>query len=258
MRHFAEWEPIAAGESGAKVYRAPDGSCYAKCVPATQADSLVEERDRLLWLGAEGIPCAPVVDWLDDAHCAVLVSGTVKGISADMLDADDLESAWPSIADAVRTLHALPPALCPFDRGLSRMHAIASDVVGRGAVHPEFLADEDRGVPPRLLLHRLDSEVAQRLEQEAADPVVCHGDLCLPNILISPEDRSVAGFIDVGRLGTADRHADLALLLANARETWPDEPTARAADEQFSQRYEFSLDPERLSFYLRLDPLTWD
>lgn len=67
----------------------------------------------------------------------------------------------------------------------------------------------------------------------------------------------MSGFIDLGRLGAADRHADLALLLANARETWGDEERARGADAAFAERYGMPLDQERLRFYLYLDPLTW-
>lgn len=66
-----------------------------------------------------------------------------------------------------------------------------------------------------------------------------------------------AGLIDLGRLGVADPYADLALLRANARETWPDEVTARAADHEFSELYGIDRDAERQRFYLLLDPLTW-
>jgi streptomycin 3"-kinase len=49
----------------------------------------------------------------------------------------------------------------------------------------------------------------------------------------------------------------LALLLANARETWQDEEQALAADAAFEERYGIALDHDRLTFYLHLDPLTW-
>jgi streptomycin 3"-kinase len=58
-------------------------------------------------------------------------------------------------------------------------------------------------------------------------------------------------------LGRADRYADLALLLANSRETWPDEDHATAADEAFARDYGVTLDADRQRFYLHLDPLTW-
>lgn len=104
---------------------------------------------------------------------------------------------------------------------------------------------------------RLTEQLNDRLAQEPGDTVVCHGDLCLPNIVLDPDTLDVAGFIDLGRLGTADRYADIALLLANARETWPNETTATTADEEFARGYDLTLDPNRQRFYLHLDPLTW-
>ncbi|MFI5617672.1 phosphotransferase [Streptomyces sp. NPDC051567] len=119
-----------------------------------------------------------------------------------------------------------------------------------------------RGVPADQvsaadLRARLVPQVARRRDQEAADTVVCHGDLCLPNIVLDPQTLKVSGFIDLGRLGLAGRHADLSLLLTNARETWPDEHRARSADAAFAERYGLTLDHDRLRFSLHLDPLTW-
>ncbi len=66
------------------------------------------------------------------------------------------------------------------------------------------------------------------------------------------------GLIDLGRLGTADRYADLALMIANAEENWaaPDE-AERAFAVLFNVLGIEAPDRERLAFYLRLDPLTW-
>ncbi|MER7703611.1 hypothetical protein ABTX81_12005 [Kitasatospora sp. NPDC097605] len=83
------------------------------------------------------------------------------------------------------------------------------------------------------------------------------GDLCLPSIVLDPRSLDVSGSVDLGRLGQADRHADLALLLANARETWTNELQAQAADTAFAESYGLVLDHDRLRFYLHLDPLTW-
>ena len=44
------------------------------------------------------------------------------------------------------------------------------------------------------------------------DPVVCHGDLSIPNVLFDPDTVEFTGFIDVGRVGTADRHADIGIV----------------------------------------------
>jgi len=76
-------------------------------------------------------------------------------------------------------------------------------------------------------------------------------------VLVDPATDRVTALIDLGRLGTADPYGDIALLLATARQTWPDEAMARRADQEFAEIYGTELDPARQDFYLRLDPLTW-
>lgn len=249
-----DWTPVTSGESGALVFRSADGQRYAKCAPA---DELAQERDRVAWLGTTGIPGPAVLDWQVGEGDACLVTSAVRGVPADRVPASVLRQAWPAITAAVRALHALPSDGCPFGRRLSRMFAMAEDVVARGAVDPEFLPVEQQTTPPAELLARLAGQVDHRLGQEVHDTVVCHGDLCLPNIILDPDTLRVTGFIDLGRLGRADRYADIALLLANARETWPDENQARAADTAFARDYGIALDADRQRFYLHLDPLTW-
>ncbi|MFD6284764.1 APH(3'') family aminoglycoside O-phosphotransferase [Streptomyces sp. NPDC060205] len=253
----AEWLPVTAGESGAAVFRSADATRYAKCVPAADAADLEAERDRSTWLSDQGVPGPRVLDWRSGDAGSCLVTSAVSGVPADQVPAEDLRVAWERIADAVRGLHATPVNQCPFRRGLDAMVALARDVVARDAVNPEFLPVDQRQTSGAELLERLTRQVERRREQEAVDLVVCHGDLCLPNIILDPRTLDVSGFIDLGRLGPADRHADLALLLANARETWTDEEQARDADLAFAERYGIALDHDRLRFYLHLDPLTW-
>lgn len=76
--------------------------------------------------------------------------------------------------------------------------------------------------------------------------------------MVDPKTLQCTGLIDLGRLGTADRYADLALMIANAEENWaaPDE-AERAFAVLFNVLGIEAPDRERLAFYLRLDPLTW-
>ncbi|MCG8920593.1 APH(3'') family aminoglycoside O-phosphotransferase [Actinokineospora sp. PR83] len=252
-----DWSPVTAGESGAAVFRSADATRYAKCVPAAGAADLAAERDRTAWLGGQGVPGPRVLDWQAGAAGACLVTSAVPGTPADQVSAEDLRVAWGHIADAVRRLHGVPVSRCPFSRSLNTVVAVARDVVARDAVNPEFLPVEQQDTPTAELLDRLTRQVPRRREQEAADTVVCHGDLCLPNIVLDPRTLDVSGFLDLGRLGLADRHADLALLLANARETWADEEHGQVQDRAFAERYGTAVDPDRLRFYLHLDPLTW-
>ncbi len=249
------WLPVTAGESGDRVWRRPDGRAFAKQAGPGRADLLAGERDRLVWLERAGFAAAPrVVDW----DGGTLVMTALPGVPAGDLDGDDLMAAWPSIAATIGALHALPAADCPFDRGLHAMAARARDVVARDAVNPDFLPDEDRGISAAQLLARVTAELPARLAQEASSQVVVHGDACLPNIMVDPATSACTGLIDLGRLGVADRYADLALLVANSADSWSSPAqAAQALDLLFSGLDIASIDGGRLQFYLRLDPLTW-
>jgi streptomycin 3"-kinase len=177
------------------------------------------------------------------------------GVPASELDSATLLRAWPALVGVLRGLHELPAGDCPFERRLARMFRIAEDVVRRDAVNPDFLTQDQRGRPHTELLADLRAQLDERLAQEPGDLVVCHGDACLPNFMVDPDTLECTGLIDLGRLGTADRHADLSLLQANARETWQGDDENRA--NRLLPTLYGPTDPARMSFYLHLDPLTW-
>nr|WP_276310108.1 aminoglycoside 3'-phosphotransferase [Nocardioides speluncae] len=248
---------MRSGESGAEVFRSADGALHRKRVATDRSASLAAERDRLRWLSGTGIPGPDVIDWSEGDGGAELTMTTVPGVPADILIAGQLWDAWTSIAEAVRGLHEVPTATCPFSHDVVDLVEIARAVVRRGAVNPEFLRPEDRMVAPSELLARLELQLEVRMEQQSADAVVCHGDLCLPNLIVDPDAGSLSGFIDVGRLGVGDPHVDLTLLLATARETWSDDVEAARAEAELERHYGPALDHDRMRFYLALDPLTW-
>lgn len=252
-----EWEPVARGESGASVFHDQGLQRYAKICEAERMADLAAERDRCVWLSQTAIPCAAVLDWRESAADACLVTQAVPGVPASELSAPALRAAWPSIVDTVRTLHGLPTDRCPFDRTIGQMMPLAEATVAARRVVVEFLPVALQRTPPKQILGEIKAELSHRLAQERDQLVVCHGDLCLPNILVDRTTGQVTGLIDLGRFGIADPYADIALLLATARETWSDDTAARRADEEFAEIYGTRLDSERQDFYLRLDPLTW-
>ncbi|HEY7816158.1 MAG TPA: phosphotransferase, partial [Nakamurella sp.] len=83
------------------------------------------------------------------------------------------------------------------------------------------------------------------------DPVVCHGDLCLPNVLADAHTGRITGVIDLGRLGVADRHQDLALA---TRSLGPANPQfGPDAAQVFLTAYGLPVEPALLAFYRLLD-----
>lgn len=239
------WEPVSGGESATDVFRR--GAVYAKCCGPAGVGELQAERDRVEWLAGTSMPGASVLDWIESEEGAALLTSAVPGVAASELPWS--EKLVTSFATALRSLHELPISTCPFDRPLTEVLGLAEDVVRRGAVNPDFLTDEWRLVEPSELLARLHAELPEVASK--ADLVVCHGDACLPNFLFDPDTLEFTGVIDLGRLGIADRHTDLALVRAQLADEWS------ADADDFFAAYGLTPDPQRLNFYHLLDPLTW-
>jgi streptomycin 3"-kinase len=262
-----DWVPVDIGESDTSVYRR--GNTFAKCCDPSGIAELAAERDRITWLAGTGLTGAKALDWIErgDDHAqppnkpthplpvpiafsggACLLTSAVPGVPGDMLPPASRDRAMRSLGATLRELHSL--ADCPFERPLAEVIASASDVVRRGAVNPAFLTDEWRRLRPSELL---DQVVAERPYIESVlEPVVCHGDACLPNIFFDPETLEVTGFIDLGRLGIADRYSDLALTTIQFHDEWAADPAP------FLEAYGVpDPDPRRLHFFRLLDPLTW-
>lgn len=78
--------------------------------------------------------------------------------------------------------------------------------------------------------------------------VVAHGDACVPNTLVGPDGRWTA-HVDLGRLGVADRWADLAVASANL-----DRNFGAGWQADLFAAYGVVRDEERIRFYRAL----WD
>ncbi|TCC64498.1 aminoglycoside 3'-phosphotransferase [Kribbella pittospori] len=240
------WEQVKGGESDTSLYRRAD--VFAKCCGPDGVPELRDERDRAEWLAGTAIPSATVVDWVESADGACLMTTAVPGVPGDSLAVEDRARAMDSLGRVVRELHSLTD--CPFDRPLASVVALAEDVVRRGAVNPAFLTDEWRKLDPAELLARV---VAERPYAESVQELaVCHGDLCLPNVIFDPSTLEVTGLIDVGRLGISDRYIDLALTTIQIHDEWSVDPAPFLASYGLPDP-----DQRRLEFYRLLDPLTW-
>ncbi len=83
--------------------------------------------------------------------------------------------------------------------------------------------------------------------------MVCHGDLCLDNVLIDPSGPAVSGVLDVGRLGTADRWLDLAVTRRNIAVECAGRGFGPADADRFLRSYGCPPDERRDTFYRLLD-----
>jgi aminoglycoside 3'-phosphotransferase-2 len=200
-----------------------------------------DEIARLRWLGAKGIPCPEVLrtgsadggDWL----LMSALPGRDLAVSFEL----GPEHCLTVMADALRRLHAIDIASCPFDHRLVHRVARARQHLDAGLVD-ESDFDSDR------LGRTAQSEYAELLATlpTSEDLVVTHGDASFPNVLTDGE--RFTGFVDVGRLGVADRWQDLALAWRSAESNF-----AAGAGDLFLSLYSVRRDDTKLRFFRLLD-----
>ncbi|MEU5977786.1 APH(3')-V family aminoglycoside O-phosphotransferase [Streptomyces sp. NPDC047315] len=250
------WTSVSEGDSGAVVYHltGEQPELYVKIAPNAPENSAFDlpgEADRLEWLARHGVPVPRLVERGADAGAAWIVTEAVRGVSA--------AEEWPehqrfavveAMAGLARTLHDLPADECPFDHGLSIALAEARHNVANDLVDLEDLQDQYEGWSGEQLIAEVERTRPQQ-EQRA----VCHGDLCPNNVLLDPETCEVTGVIDVGRLGVADPHSDIALAvreLAIDEDPWFGPQYA----ERFLEHYGVQrVDKDKVAFYQLLDEL---
>jgi kanamycin kinase len=251
-----DWIPVTIGASAAAVFRleGPGGGLYVKLMMAgAQPDATLDlqgEADRLGWLGECNIPVPEVVEIVTGADLGYLVTRAVPGASAaDVWPTDQRPAVVDAVADLLRTLHALPVASCPFDHSLAVTMAAARRAVELSAVDLDDLDPERSGWTGEQLLRQLEITAPA-----CEDLVVSHGDYCLPNVVLDPATMRVSGLVDVGRMGRADRHLDLALMTRSLES--PQNPAYGPEHaRRFLRRYAGSrdIDQGQIEFYRLLD-----
>lgn len=199
---------------GAGVFRLTGATpLYVKITPVTDhpdpGRSAIAEAQRLEWLRHSDIPVPEVVDSGTEDGFEYLVSTAAPGVPAsDPWPRHQRMRVMDALAEFAVKLHAVPVAGCPFDRDLPVTLANARRAVALGMVDARYFDAERQGRDVGDVL----AEVEELATALAARPrVLCHGDYCLPNVLLDPETVTVTAMIDVGRLGAADRCWDLAL-----------------------------------------------
>ncbi|WP_034386205.1 APH(3') family aminoglycoside O-phosphotransferase [Deinococcus sp. YIM 77859] len=240
----ARWEAVTTGRSGAEVWRSQRYVVKVQARGGLPVSTLLQERERLRWLWRR-VPVPAVVGYEVTPTHEYLALSRLPGIPMSHPDAAlHPERVTDLLARALRELHALPVRECPFNMSLPVTLRLARERVQAGVVDESDFDEERQGRSAAELLSELI-----RTRPETEDIVVTHGDACLPNVLLNGE--YVEGFVDVGRAGLADRHADLALAWRSLRHNLGPEHA-----ERFLDLYGRALvDERKLAYYRLLDEL---
>ncbi|WP_432755113.1 APH(3')-II family aminoglycoside O-phosphotransferase [Pseudomonas sp. WMBT8] len=236
-------EQQAIGESRADVFRlrrdnGPD--LFLKAEPLVEHAELADEIERLHWLQQQGLPAPVVLDQVQENHHHWLLMSAMPGqdLASSALSAAQIIDV---LATALRTLHQVPVAQCPFDHNLEQRITVAREHVDAGLIDGTDFDDERLGRSVRDVFAEL---LATR--PATHDLVVTHGDACLPNFMAA--DAHFSGFIDCGRLGVSDRYQDLALAARSVERN-----LGREWVRPFFELYGVEPDEQRMAFYCLLD-----
>jgi aminoglycoside phosphotransferase len=238
---------IGHGESGDLVLGIDaDPPLVAKVVGPgeTRLAEFEREAAALVWL--DGRFGAPRLVWRGEAQGRpALVMTAIPGVALHAVPPEDAERAAAAAIERLAELHAAPIADCPFDERLAVKLANAARRIAAGAFEPDRVEPHNAGKAPEALLAEL------RLAQPAGeDLVVTHGDACWPNFVLRPDGG--VGIVDLGRMGVADRHQDLALFVRSGERNAPglDLPTLLRRHYPLAR-----LDATKLEYYRELDEL---
>jgi kanamycin kinase len=228
--HLSTWR--LTGPAGAER--------FAKVDTEGRYPTLRGEADRMTWAIAY-LPVPEVVSIGRVGAATVLVTEALPGRAAT-------DPAWQEDPGAPALAHALGRGLrafhraveeewCPFRFDLAHAldhvaRRVALDDVDRRGFHAEH-AD----LSPATALARLEDTAP-----DDEDLVVCHGDYCPPNVLLT--DGAVTGYVDLGELGVADRWWDVAVGGWSAAWNF-----GADAEPEFYRGYGIEPDPERIRFF---------
>jgi kanamycin kinase len=181
------------------------GRCFVKWAPASSPLDLAAEAARMTWAVAY-TPVPRVLGQGADGKDSWLVTAALPGqnaVSQQWLA--DPRTAVSAIGAGLRAMHdAMPIGDCPFSWMAEERIAAAERAAAAGRLDTSEWAPEHQELG-------IEGALAQARTIPPADKlVVCHGDACAPNTLITSDGRW-SGHVDLGSLGVADRWADLAI-----------------------------------------------
>lgn len=200
------------GLSGAGVWLCSD--MVLKSEPVSRESENAAEM--MAWLEgklpAPGLLCRVIENGMDYQ----LMSRVPGRMSCDPLWMNQPGILAEKLAEALWMLWNIPADGCPCDQSLDHKLTLASQRVNKGLCDPDQVDPATYGAggfknPEQLLCWLQDN-------RPEPDPVLSHGDFCLPNILISDDGRP--GFIDLGRAGVSDRYQDIALCWRSMRDNF--------------------------------------
>jgi kanamycin kinase len=235
------WEAVSVYPGKSVMHRLSDATGqthFLKIVRHGWSPSADAEADRAAWARAF-LPVPRILQRGATRESSWFVSEGVPGLDAtNPVFRNDVPGLIARLAQGLRRFHEAPVRPCPFQFRIPDAVRLVRHRLETGQIdpnrdfHPEFSTLTAESAVDELVTNAPESE----------DLVVCHGDYCVPNVLL--RDNGVVGYVDLGELGVADRWWDLAV--ATWSITWNFGPDF---EPLFLNAYGVQPDEHRIRFY---------
>lgn len=232
---------------------------YPKYVLKIQKQSVEtdNERDIVTWLN-KCIPIPEILDYCVEDGNAYTLMTKMQGIM--LCDEEYLNNPTllvKLIAKSLKLLWNTDVYSCPLK--VSRLENrlkeargnVENGLVDMDNVEPETFGESGFACPKELL------EWLEKNQPEE-DLVLSHGDFCLPNIF--GYGNELSGFIDLGKMGPADRWQDIAIAIRSLKHNFEGKyhQGKKYFDfkpEMLLEELEIKMDEEKYKYYILLDEL---
>ncbi len=207
------------------------------------------------WLEGK-LPVPKVICYEADDNFQYLLMSRMSGkMSCDEYFLEHPRQLCKLLAQAFKMLWSVDVTGCPRERTIENelaeaKYRVENNLVDLEDAEPDTFGENGFENPEALLAWL-------QIHKPEYEPVLSHGDFCLPNILI--DDNKISGFIDLGAAGVGDKWRDIALCYRSlkhnvdgtfGRKIYPDVNPNLLLEE-------LGIEPnnEKIRFYILLDEL---
>lgn len=236
--------PNKVGMSQAEIreYQNANGSLFLKSEPTNP--EIRREYEIMKWL-KDKLPVPKVVHWEEQNGVSHLLMTKMSGVMACHKPKTEIKETVGLLAQGIKMLWSVNIMDCPFDMTLHKKLLLTKENIEAGIVDSANFEEDTVGSPEEIYNQLISTRPAEEL-------CFTHGDYCLPNIFLHTD--TVAGFIDLGRAGVADRWQDIALCVRSLNHNFGIKP-----DDNLYQYFFDCLgvapDPSKIAYYILLDEL---
>lgn len=220
---------------------------HRSCVDATV--------DVMSWLSGK-IPVPQILCYeVENGYSYTLMSKVIGKMSCDEYYLDNPDLLVQLLIDGMKMLWSVDISGCPRIRDLDAeleeaKYRVENKLVDINDAEPTTFGEGGFDSPS----HLLDWLIQNKPEYE---PVLSHGDYCLPNILVN--QGKISGFIDLGDCGVGDKWRDISLcyrsLKNNFNGTYGGKVYENFDPDLLFKKLGIEPNHEKLRYYLLLDEL---